>query len=126
MSLQWYEVNYLKRTKNIYNFQLFAIENVAFVVAILTLVSKSTSESRIFKKSTGIKLIYKFLFIQWDVICKDQKIEFRIMYIQTNCIIFAFFFLEGKSIILAFNHISFHKPIYHLCSDHIKFPTLLY
>ena len=83
MSLQWYEVNYLKRTKNIYNFQLFAIENVAFVVAILTLVSKSTSESRILKKSTGIMLIYKSLFIQWDVICKDQKIKFRIMYIQT-------------------------------------------
>ena len=87
MSLQWYEVNYLKRTKNIYNFQLFAIENVAFVVTILTLVSKSTSESRIFKKSTGIKLIYKFLFIQWDVIRKDQKIEFRIMYIQINWVL---------------------------------------
>ena len=56
--------NYLKRTKNIYNFQLFAIENEAFVVTILTLLSKSTSECRIFKKSTGINLIYKFSFIQ--------------------------------------------------------------
>ena len=74
--------------------QLFAIENEAFVVTILTLLSKSTSECRIFKKSAGINLIYKFSFIQWDVIYKDQKFEFRIMYIQTNCLIFAFFFWQ--------------------------------
>ena len=38
----------ISKGQNKYNFQLFAIENVAFVVTILTLVSKSTSESRIF------------------------------------------------------------------------------
>ena len=81
-----------------YNFQLFAIENVAFVVTILSLVSKSTSEYRNFKKFTGIKLIYKFLFIQWDVICKDQKIEFRITYIQINCFFFFVFFFFGRKI----------------------------
>ena len=87
--------NYFKRIKNEYNYQLFSIENVAFSATILTLVSKSKSESRIFKKSTGIMSIYKSLFINWDVICKDHKIKFRIMYIQTNCFISTFF---GKKI----------------------------